>query len=209
MHNGDRPVTISGTTISVGTAGILVADPSGSRTIPFSSGLPYSVTQVAGQAITIGPGSVIISPGTTLRAGDAPLTMDGTTLSVGTAGITVIDPTRGTQTIQFPSASPSASILQIGGQAVTVGGGSIVLGLGTTLHVGDAPLTINGTAVSVGTSGIVIVDPGHRTQTVSVNGGSEQTTQSIAGFNSAGSATIVSRWLLGSVMFAVLVASLR
>lgn len=122
---------------------------------------PMPVVTIGPSIIPVDPtGGLIIEPGLTLRIGDPPVTIDGTTISVGPSGVVLVH-SKGTQTIAVPDAATAG-----GGQHLTVGSsllsinpsGDLVIKTGLTLKIGDAPVTIDGTIISVGTPGVLLAD---------------------------------------------------
>ncbi|KAF2478277.1 uncharacterized protein BDR25DRAFT_309060 [Lindgomyces ingoldianus] len=116
--------------------------------------------------ITVGPtvipvdpsGGLIINPGTTLTRGGAPLVISSTTFSIGDGGLTIISPSTSTN-IPF-SNNPVTVTLGPGNSPLTIDpAGSVILALGTTLRPGDPAITVSGSTLSIGPSGIVVIGP--------------------------------------------------
>jgi len=162
---GGPAITTGGTTLSLGNNGLQIIAPGTSTQIPFgSSAVP--VTLGDGTTVTIDPNAGLIVGGTTLRQGDPALTVSGTTMSIGPSGLVIVDPS-GTSTVPIPSGTGSNSVITVGGSTFTMSNGAVVLGPGTTLQSGDPARTISGTTLSIGPSGLVIMDPS-TTRTVPV-----------------------------------------
>lgn len=135
--------------------------------------------------ITVGPtvipvdptGGVIINPGTTLTRGGAPIVISSTTFSIGDAGLTIISPSTSTK-IPFGNG-PVTVPLGPGNAPVTLDpAGSLVLG-GTTLRPGAPAVTVDGTRMSVGSSGVVLVGPSGATSTIPIPAGDPSAPQII------------------------------
>ncbi|KAF2690678.1 hypothetical protein K458DRAFT_482892 [Lentithecium fluviatile CBS 122367] len=133
--------------------------------------------------ITLGPsivpinptGGIVINPGTTLSSGGAPLVISSTTFSIGNGGLTIISPTTSTQ-IPF-SNSPVTVPMGPGGAPLTIDpAGTIVLG-GTTLQPGGPAVTVDGSTLSIGPSGIVVVGPSGTTSTIPLPAGDPSSPQ--------------------------------
>jgi hypothetical protein len=147
-------VTISGTTISLGSSVLLV----GSSTIPFVTKPESSLITVAGQSFnvpTIGATSLAI--GTALLKPQSPaVTVSGAALSLGSSGLVV-----GTSTITFldPPGTTGAAVsastaFSIGPEKFTINSDGIAIGH-TQLTPGASALTIDGNFVSLGLSDFV------------------------------------------------------
>jgi len=129
-------------------------------------------------AVTIGPSIFTLAPdvskeetnlifdaGTTIRHGGADATVNGSTVRVGNHELTISDNT-GTRTLPIPridnkvdDQNHSDGVISIGGQIFTVDADENLVKPGITVRIGDPATTINGVAVSAGTSGIILVDP--------------------------------------------------
>ncbi|KAI9705626.1 MAG: hypothetical protein M1836_006382 [Candelina mexicana] len=151
LHPGDPAIWVSGTRISLGSDGLAV----GTSTIPLL-GIATRVGQV--DFATDAAGNLLIS-GKTLHPGDPPIWVSGTRISLGTDGLAV-----GTSTIPLLAIPTRAG--QVG--VTTDAGGNAIIG-GTTLHRGDPAITVSGTRISLGDSGLVI-----GTQTIPISSPSTQ-----------------------------------
>lgn len=130
--------------------------------------------------VTLGPsvvpvnpgGGVVLDPGTTLSPGAPPAVISGTTFSMGNGGLTIISPTTSTQ---VPLGNGPVTVPMGPGNApITLDpAGTVVLG-GTTLRPGGPAVTVNGSTLSIGPSGIVVVDPSGSTSTIAMPAGSPQ-----------------------------------
>jgi hypothetical protein len=159
---------ISGTTISAAPTGVVIIDPTGTKTIPFQTDEPGEVTITAGGSTLVAdPSGIVVAPGTTLRPGDPPVVISGTTISAAPTGVVIIDPT-GTKTIPFQTDEPGEVTITAGGSTLVANPSGIIIAPGTTLRPGDAPITIDGTTFSVEPSGVVIVGPDGISSTVAL-----------------------------------------
>ncbi len=143
---GAPPITVSGTPITYGPSVLAV----GTSTISFAFSDPKPITtNVAGQAITIGQDGVAIA-GTTLTPGATAITVSGTSRSLGSSALVI-----GTSTIPLPSRLPEPLITTVAGHAVTAAPSAVEVA-GTTLHPGVPGVTLDGTVVSLDSSGQLI-----------------------------------------------------
>ncbi|KAJ4365014.1 hypothetical protein N0V83_008630 [Neocucurbitaria cava] len=168
LRIGDPPMTIDGTTISVGPSGVVMVHSKTTQTIP----VPDAATAGGGQHLTVGSsvlsidpsGDLVIKTGLTLRIGDAPVTIDGTIISVGTSGVLLAD-AKGTSTLAFPDLLPHSSqsttsppfLVTVGPAIYTVVNNELVLGPSLTLSVSGAAAILAGTTVSMASEGVVLV----------------------------------------------------
>jgi len=144
---------------------------------------PRTTVTPGGPAITRGStalslgndGLMIVAPGTStwipFSSSAVPITLgDGTTMTFHPNVGLVLG---GKTTVPFPTGG-SHSIVTIAGSPFTMSNGALVLSPGTTLTSGDPALTISGTTLSIGPSGLVVIEP---TRTVPVQtGGGNYTT---------------------------------
>ena len=158
-----QAVTISGTRISLGPQGLVV----GTSTLPLPSPTPAQVIAVAGQAATLFSNGIIIA-GTTLTPNAPGITISGTPISVGPLGVVA-----GTLTIPLISANPT---ITVAGQRATIIPHGVIIA-GTTLTTNAPAITIAGTIVSLGTSGLVV-----GTSTIPLGGGASPTQAGVGGF---------------------------
>ena len=145
---GDPVETIDGTAVTPGSSGILATG-----TSKFSRPGDRAFA-VAGQLITLNPSAFPIA-GTTISAGGPAVTVDRTVVSLGPSGVLAIE----SSTFTLPIPTPAASVnqtLTITGQTITpsVSGFSVA---GTTLSPGGPAVTINGTIVSLQSSGTLFI----------------------------------------------------
>jgi hypothetical protein len=103
-------------------------------------------------------GGVIVNPGTTLTSGGAPITISSSTFSIGTGGLTIISPETSTE-IPFDNDPITVPIGPSGAPVVLDPAASTIVLGGTTLTPGGAPITIDDTTLSMGSSGMVVVGP--------------------------------------------------
>lgn len=149
---GDAPVVISGTPISLASAGAVIIGDS-TLQLPAQTPAPYVLT-AGGQVFTPNPKGFIIA-GSTLLPGDAPIVVSGTSFSLGSAGKLVI----GSSTINIPIQTPATNVITVGGLVLTAEQSGIVLDK-TTLLPGGPGAIISGMPVSLetgGNSGILLI----------------------------------------------------
>ena len=135
-------MTVSGTPISLGAAGLVV----GSSTIPLPASSVYTVGD---QTFAANPTGFVLG-GTSMKPGGPPVTISGTTVSLGSSGNLVI----GTNTFALPSSSGSP-VFTVGGQTFTANPTAINIA-GTSIIKGGPGITVSGTPISLGASGLVI-----------------------------------------------------
>jgi len=139
---GAPPITISGTPISLGSAGLVV----GSSIIALP---PSSIFTVGGQTFTANAAGFVLAD-TSMVPGGPPVTISGTRVSLGSSGGLVI----GGSTVNLASL-PRSSIFTVGGQTFTANPTAIPI-MGTTISRGGPGITISGTPISLGPSGLII-----------------------------------------------------
>ncbi len=140
-------VLVAGTSASIMTNGVVMATTTATHPTPATPAIIMAV----GTAVTrLANGNVIISGSTLIP--DAPsITIGGIPVSLGSNSLVV-----GTSTIALPS-SPSTSSVLIAGQMLPISlSPSVVAIAGTLIQSGQTAMTISGTPVSLGTSGLVI-----------------------------------------------------
>ncbi|KAF2498103.1 hypothetical protein BU16DRAFT_607047 [Lophium mytilinum] len=151
------PTTIDGTPVSFGTSGLVTI---GGSTL----GVPQHTSLLADPIATIGTQTLFFDPTNsaviirshTLSPGAPPTTIDGTPISLGPGGVVVV---RGSTLIVPQLASQSADpITTIGTQPLFLDPTNSAVMVGShTLIPGAPPITVDGTAVSLGTRGGLIV----------------------------------------------------
>ena len=152
---GAPPITISGTPISYGPSLLAV----GSSTIFLAADNRKSiVTNIAGQAVTIGQHNAVEIAGATLTPGAPALTVSGEMISLGSSILIV-----GTSTVSFQSPSAETSIISVAGYPITAAPDAVALA-GTILHPGKPGVILDGTLISLDTAGQLIV--GSKTMTL-------------------------------------------
>lgn len=176
---GGPAMTVSGTPISLGAAGLVV----GSSTIPLPASSVYTV---GGQSFTAHATGFVVA-GTSMTPGGPPVTISGTTVSLGSSGNLVI----GTNTFTLPS-SPGSPVFTVGGQTFTANPTAMAIA-GTSIVRGGPGITISGTPISLGASGLVIgtstISLPSATNAVFTVGG-QIFTASPTGFNIAGTSVL-------------------
>lgn len=103
LSSGGLGTTISGTALSVGSAGFIV----GTQTIPLTSPIPSIIT-TDGQIFTMEPNGAIHVDGATLSNGGSGTTINGTPMRVNSGGLVI-----GSDTISLPTTNASVSGLPI------------------------------------------------------------------------------------------------
>lgn len=159
LTDGDPPMIIDGTELSLGPSAIFITDATGTSTIPVPP-----VSNSHNEFITIGrsvfsidtSGALVIEPGLTLKTGAPPVTIDSTVISVGHFGIILVD-SKGTSTISIPGVAKTGQLIAIGSATYTVVSGNLILGDKLTLSMSEAAAILSGTTISVGSQGIMIV----------------------------------------------------
>ena len=153
---GQPAITVSGTPVSMGAAGIVIAG----GTIPITKA--SALATVAGQPITAAGSSGILEvAGSTIRPGGPQVTISGTPVSLNPSGILVI----GTYTIT-PSVEPAPTRFVVGTDTFTIEPTNIAVG-GFILTPGSPGVTMDGVFVSLGSSDLVV---GTQTETFSPQG---------------------------------------
>ena len=153
---GSPPLTISGHTLSLASAGLLVVD---GHTSDLTSHILLSVPPIKnnhhtyildGITLTGDPTSLLVVVGSTktLTPGSPPLTLSGHLFALQSGGILVVgDESRGL--MSSPPIAAVQTTFTISGLVLTrYVNGVIVVG-STTLSLGSTPVTISGHAVSM------------------------------------------------------------
>jgi len=155
---GGPAVNVPGATVSVPT----FPDPNVGSNSDANSPLAEAIYTVGGQTLVANPTGIAIQ-GSTIRAGQPPLTIAGTPIRLQSSGNLVIgDSTFQVSTIQAspakadPEAAPSAQIYTINDQTLR-GNPSAISVAGTTLLAGESGIDIAGTLVSLQPSGGLII----------------------------------------------------
>ena len=147
---------IAGTVLTPGGPGITIANTpislvSGPRlVIGAAAPLPTSrILTIAGQMVVANPTSFEIG-GTPVTAGGSTVTVGGTPVSLGTNGNLVIG---GNTDGQSP---PVANVITVGDQTITANPTGFTIA-GSTIAIGGPVVSIQGTPISLGSSGILII----------------------------------------------------
>lgn len=179
VPKGGSGVVVDGTTIQLGADHVTIKSPAGTTSVPLrgqykpsEQNAPVEQTSPSGQdspfELTIGsrtfaldPNGNLIAPGTTLGRDDPPMTMSGNkVISLEAKGITIMDSQTGKIKFIAFADLKNEKLVRIGDEMYILNDdGSLILGPGTTLRLGDAPVTISGIVVSIGTAGVNLVDP--------------------------------------------------
>lgn len=149
---GAPAITVSGTPISLGTSDIVI----GASTIPLPTQASTSASRIfelGGYTFTSADnnGNVIVLAGTTLTPGAAAVTISGTSISLGASGLVV-----GNSTYTLPTMAPSATVVTLSGETYTIASNEVHVA-GTVVSEGQE-VTISGTEISLGASGLVVGD---------------------------------------------------
>lgn len=160
---GAPPITISGTPVSVGSSGLVI----GSSTVPLAAMFPNQITPNAPQyqpttingekAQLLSNGGISIA-GTTLTAGVSAITISGTPVSVGSSNLIIGSSTVALAAAFQPPITPTTALYQpttINGQEAQLLPNGLSIA-GSTLTPGAPAITISGTPLSVGSSGLVL-----------------------------------------------------
>ena len=113
-------------------------------------------------------GGLVLGPGTTLKPGDAGITINAVSLSAGADGIVLSEEGSKATTIPF-TAQPAITVGPSTLPLIFVpspSGGGLVLDPGTTLRIGDPGVTINGVSLSADVNGIVVAEGAGKSRTV-------------------------------------------
>ena len=138
--------------VSLGSTALRV----GASTIPIlapTTALQNSVITAAGQIITLLPKGVEIA-GVIISSNAPATTIAGTRLSLGINGL-VVGQSTVALTLPSPLISPLSSTITTLGQTFTIVPEGLV-DSGTTIRLGDPPVTISGTQIGLQSNGIVI-----------------------------------------------------
>ena len=162
---GGPGVMVEGTSISLGPSGIL--DIGGSMiSLPVNEASPTAYT-VGNQVFAPNPTAFSID-GTTISAGGTGAMVDGTLISLGPSGILEIGSS--TISLSLNAALPTPIAYTIGNQVFTPNPTALSID-GTTISAGGPGVTIDGTIVSLETSGVLDIG----SSTISLSPGSTHT----------------------------------
>lgn len=142
---GGPAVTFGGSTFSVLSGGNGVMVDGNVAAMPKITARP-SVFTLDAQVLNIDPFKAVFGL-VTLPIGGAAATISGAIVSYGSSGLV------GSKRYPLFEKVPQ-SLWTVAGQVITACSGDVVVGPGTTLHSGDPSLTISGTIVSLGLSGL-------------------------------------------------------
>lgn len=153
---GAPPVTISGTPVFVGSSGLVI----GSSTVLLAAVFPkqitsdapsYQPTTINGERAQFLSNGGISIAGTTLTAGASAITISGTPISVGWSNFII-----GSSTVPLAAAfKPVYQPTTINGQEAQLLPNGVSIA-GTTLTPGAPAITISGTPISIGPSGLAV-----------------------------------------------------
>ena len=155
IRPGANAITISGTPISLAPSGTLIV---GDKT--FAAANPNPLLSVSDQTFTANPGGFSIG-NSRIVPGAPALTVAGTPISLGSSGVLAM----GSRTVGIPLTTGAFyPVLTAGSQNFTANptGFSIA---GTSIWPGGPSVTVSGTRVVLGASGVLVVG----SQTLSLN----------------------------------------
>ena len=147
---GGLGITISGTPISLARSGTLFLDNS---PIPITDdpSVPKFVFTIGDQIATAHPTGFVLA-GSGIVPGGAPITVFGTRVSLDPSGIVVI----GDSSINVLAPTSASNVFTVGGQIFTADPNGFALANSGVLP-GSLPITISGTRVSLGPSGMLVI----------------------------------------------------
>ena len=148
LRVGSPAITTSGTVVSLGPSGV----ETNSSIVPLTTP-PLSLASiftVAGHVITANLAEAVVET-TTLHQGEPPITISDTIISLGPSGLQIGSST----TIPLINPLYRASTFTVAGQKITANPTEATIS-SATLHPGDPAITISGTIVSLGPSGLQI-----------------------------------------------------
>ena len=157
---GHVPTTISSTEIALQTNGDLILGTTTYHNLlptnPLAPGLAPFITTAAGHSIEIVPSQsdLVTIDGQRITAGAAPTIVANTPIALHTNGDLIL----GTSTIHnvFPTALPTSVFhFPVGSQTITLSSSQVIVD-GTTHAPGDAIFTIDNTAISLGSSALIV-----------------------------------------------------
>ena len=148
---GAPPITVSGTSISLGPSSLIIGSNSFAVPVPRQTWIPGQVTIINGQTIQPLTNGGISIDGTTLTPGAPPITVSGTSMSLGSSALIV-----GSSTISLDSEVPEHLVTTVAGQAITADPTAVEIG-SLTLTPGGPGTSLSGTLVSLDPNGQLIV----------------------------------------------------
>lgn len=147
LRPGGTPIIVSGTIYSLSPSGTALQI--GSSIVPLAPSA-LAIT-VGGHPVTANSDGAYVIDGQTLRAGGSTTNVSGTVYSLFPSGTAL---QVGSSTIPLTTAKPAVTL---GGQALTAdAAGDYVIG-SQTLKPGGVPITVSGTAISLGKDGNTVV----------------------------------------------------
>jgi len=161
LRPGAPPAVIDGTTFSIGSSGVVVADAKGTTTFAIPPTNPQAPVVTVGSSVLPidSPDRVILRPGVTLKAGERPVNIDGTVMFIGPSGVVMIDGKGVTSTIPVPVVAVETPAITIGPSVLPFDPrGGLIIRAGQTLRPGDPAIAISGTTYSIGLDGVTIID---------------------------------------------------
>ena len=158
---GSPPLTVSGHTLSLASAGLIVIDGHTSALLSHILSVSpenYNTYNVGGMTLTGDPTSLVVDS-TTLRPDSPPVALSGHLLALQSGGLLIVDG----QTRRLGSSPPTTDVqtFTISGVVLTQHLNNVIVVGSTTLFPGSRPLTISGHALSLATkdgAAVVVVD---------------------------------------------------
>ncbi|KAL9623752.1 MAG: hypothetical protein Q9160_001983 [Pyrenula sp. 1 TL-2023] len=147
LRPGGSSIIVSGTVYSLYPSGTALRV--GSSTIPLTAAKP--VITLGGQVLTADASGNYLLGSETLRPGGPPITASGTVYSLSPSGTAL---QVGSSTIPLTSGKPA---LTLGGQVFTADAAGEYVIRSQTLKPGGPPVTVSGTAISLGKDGNTVV----------------------------------------------------
>lgn len=174
VRPSDSHVTVSGTSVSLSPAGVLV-NGSSSINLPQQTSSPQNIFTVGAQILTAYTSGIDIA-GSTLMPGQPAVTISGTKISISPSGVLKI----GGSTTTLAATQPGEpAVFTEGGLTFTYSSSGVVVD-GTTLKPRGPQAFIHGITVSLSSSGSLEV--GSQTFAVPTGGGSSSRVPTVRAF---------------------------
>ncbi|KAI9810598.1 MAG: hypothetical protein M1827_006160 [Pycnora praestabilis] len=185
---GEPPVTISGTPVSLGTAVLVVGSITYQRPVIGSSTInsdPFSTPSVITAATQVSTGipTGFVVAGNTLVPGGSGITISGTPVSLNPLGDIVVG-----STMISPNPTDNPAVLTFAEQTFTAVSNGLIIG-SQTLSANGPGITLSGTPIYLGTSGNLII--GTSTLSLMPSGGPKVLTVAGEIFTPASNALII------------------
>ena len=152
---GGSPETIDGTMISLGSLGkLFIGSSTFAIPIPTITEPAHLPIVVAGQTITPNPSAFSIA-GTMISVGGPAISIDGTIISLGPSGSLYVGGTIFALPTSTPVSSPDPDLI-VAGHTITPNPSAFQIA-NTKIFAGGPAITLDGTVVSLGPSGALII----------------------------------------------------